>query len=266
MSTLHLASSETESTAVTSLTNQQTEHVGALTLRVAALIKAVENSDGPQAITARAELITWAHTQLLPYLNARAATLYPAARGIDRARLLVESQLATTDHIADLVKKIAEAPNPVQAVARASAAEALFSALAAADQGHLLPLLAQEPGVSLTELELASQEQEKQNGQTTQESGNASAAAPAEGGHSCGCGGSDEPELPELDARAVPHAIRHATIFGALDGVGPGSGMILLAPHDPLPLLAQIADRWPDVFTVTYLERGPETWKLSFTR
>ncbi|MBE7700296.1 DUF2249 domain-containing protein [Oerskovia sp. Sa1BUA8] len=95
----------------------------------------------------------------------------------------------------------------------------------------------------------------------------AQAAAPAAAGHSCGCGGHDDAgNLPVLDARAVPHAIRHATIFGALDGVAPGAGMVLLAPHDPLPLLAQVDARWPGTFTVDYLERGPETWALAFTR
>jgi uncharacterized protein (DUF2249 family) len=41
---------------------------------------------------------------------------------------------------------------------------------------------------------------------------------------------------------------------------------VLLAPHDPLPLLAQIEQRWPHVFAVRYVERGPETWRLAFTR
>ncbi|WP_283948828.1 DUF2249 domain-containing protein [Streptomyces panaciradicis] len=36
----------------------------------------------------------------------------------------------------------------------------------------------------------------------------------------------------------------------------------MAAPHGPFPLLAQIADRYPGVFAVEYLERGPETWRL----
>ena len=60
------------------------------------------------------------------------------------------------------------------------------------------------------------------------------------GGHTCACGEAETGELPELDARAVPHAIRHATIFGALDALGPGGGLVLVAPHDPLPLLDQL--------------------------
>jgi len=64
----------------------------------------------------------------------------------------------------------------------------------------------------------------------------------------------------------VSHAIRHATIFGALDSVGAGSGMVLVAPHDPLPLLAQLEQRSPGLFTVDYLERGPESWRVRFVR
>ncbi len=82
----------------------------------------------------------------------------------------------------------------------------------------------------------------------------------------CACGGHDEPGRPVLDARQVPHNIRHATVFGALDAVRPGAGLELIAPHDPLPLLAQIEQRNPGAFEVTYLERGPETWRLALDR
>ena len=88
------------------------------------------------------------------------------------------------------------------------------------------------------------------------------ATAPVPG--TCGCGGHDDASLPVLDARVIPHAIRHATIFGALDSVGPGSGLVLLAPHDPVPLLAQVEQRWPGRFILEYLERGPVDWRLAF--
>lgn len=98
------------------------------------------------------------------------------------------------------------------------------------------------------------------------------AAEPAGGCGSggCGCGGADEAPAaasrPVLDARQVPHNIRHATVFGALDAVRPGSGIELIAPHDPLPLLAQIDEREPGAFAVTYLERGPEVWRIALDR
>jgi uncharacterized protein (DUF2249 family) len=81
----------------------------------------------------------------------------------------------------------------------------------------------------------------------------------------CACGCSDE-GVPELDVREVPHAIRHATVFGALGAIGSGESLDLVAPHDPLPLLKQIADRENGTIGVEYLDRGPEAWRLRLTR
>jgi len=81
----------------------------------------------------------------------------------------------------------------------------------------------------------------------------------------CTCGHHDE-ELPELDARLIPHAIRHGAIFGAVSQVRPGQAMVLVAPHDPLPLLAQLAQREGDAVEVSYLQRGPEAWRLRLAR
>src|SRR5699024_134182 len=80
----------------------------------------------------------------------------------------------------------------------------------------------------------------------------------------CTCGEVDGASFPELDVREVPHSIRHATVFGALDSLRPHDGLVLIASHDPLPLLAQIRQRTGERFTVTYLQRGPEAWSLQF--
>ncbi|MFV0428241.1 MAG: DUF2249 domain-containing protein [Arachnia sp.] len=82
--------------------------------------------------------------------------------------------------------------------------------------------------------------------------------------HSCGCSESDH-GVPELDVRPIPHAIRHATVFGALSAIPDGGSLVLLAPHDPKPLLAQIAEREGPI-TVTYLQEGPDAWRLRLTR
>jgi len=42
--------------------------------------------------------------------------------------------------------------------------------------------------------------------------------------------------------------------------------MILVANHEPLPLLKQIDRKFPDLFTRTNVEEGPEVWKIQFTR
>ncbi len=101
-------------------------------------------------------------------------------------------------------------------------------------------------------------------------SGSAIHAATADGNtagaeHHCTCN-HDDNEAIVLDGRTIPHAIRHATILGALDAIQPGISLDLIAPHDPLPLLAQLQQRHPDAFTTSYLERGPEAWTIRFTR
>ena len=79
----------------------------------------------------------------------------------------------------------------------------------------------------------------------------------------CGCGGHDQSD-PVLDVRAIPHAVRHGAVFGAFDAIAPGASLILVAPHAPLPLLAQLAERAPIV--VETLVDGPTEWHVRITR
>ncbi len=91
----------------------------------------------------------------------------------------------------------------------------------------------------------------------------AGADAPATGG--CSCGHADE-GIPELDARTIPHAVRHAAIIGAFEGVPAGGSLILTAPHNPVPLLEQLSERVGGALQVRYLEQGPDAWRLQLTR
>lgn len=97
----------------------------------------------------------------------------------------------------------------------------------------------------------------------TREAATATAGAAPEGG--CACGGHDE-GVPEVDVQTIPHAVRHAAIFGMLDSLRPGFGIVLSATHDPVPLLQQLAERAPGRFDVEYLTRGPERWRLRVLR
>ena len=81
----------------------------------------------------------------------------------------------------------------------------------------------------------------------------------------CGCGHEDE-ALPELDARIIPHNIRHGAILGSLGQLRAGQAMVLVAPHNPLPLLGQIEAAYGDGVQVSYLEEGPEAWRLKLAR
>jgi uncharacterized protein (DUF2249 family) len=86
-----------------------------------------------------------------------------------------------------------------------------------------------------------------------------------ESGHSCGCGEHDH-DLPELNASEIPHAIRHGSVIGAFSQVRPGSAMVLIAPHNPLPLLGQLQEINGDALEVTYLVEGPGDWKIKLAR
>lgn len=89
------------------------------------------------------------------------------------------------------------------------------------------------------------------------------APADAPAGHSCGCGGHDEAD-PVLDVRPIPHAIRHATVLGAFDAIAPGQSLVIIAPHLPRPLLAQLAERAP--IDTEVLVDGPDAWTVRITR
>lgn len=69
----------------------------------------------------------------------------------------------------------------------------------------------------------------------------------------CGCGHADGPLT--LDARPIPHRLRHAAVIGAASSLAVGEGFDLLAPHVPTPLLAQI-DQLPYTFEHSVLEVG----------
>ncbi len=87
--------------------------------------------------------------------------------------------------------------------------------------------------------------------------------APQAGG--CSCHEHVE-ALPELDARLIPHAVRHGAIIGAVNQLAPGAAVALIAPHDPLPLLAQLRSIFGDQLEISYLVEGPEAWKLKLAK
>lgn len=67
-----------------------------------------------------------------------------------------------------------------------------------------------------------------------------------------------------FDARGVAKRFRHAAIFGALDALQPGETMRFANDHDPLPLLAQIAQRYGNGVNVQYLQREPGAIVIDF--
>jgi len=67
-----------------------------------------------------------------------------------------------------------------------------------------------------------------------------------------------------FDARGIAKRFRHAAIFGALDSLQPGETMRFANDHDPLPLLAQIAQRYGDSVSMEYRRREPGEIVIDF--
>jgi len=91
------------------------------------------------------------------------------------------------------------------------------------------------------------------------------------GGCGCGAGGPEQGDPAvadpnDLDARAIPHAGRHARIFEAVDALEPGESFVLLNDHDPKPLRFQLEAREPGQIGWDYLAQGPEIWRIRISR
>lgn len=252
MNNLVLASSSAEAQALETAQGTVATAAGRLGTLGNNLISAAGNSLGGELASAdQSALVDFAQDQLIPLAQALAdgagGSGVPALQG------------AAATHLARLVLTTKDleiqetTPRMLFAAGKLSEAAEQFIAAAAES---LLPELAQNPAVSLADLLPAPRPAEGGNPGGSQ--------MPASPG--CACGGHDEPGLAELDTRVIPHAIRHATIFGALEGLKPGKGILLIANHNPLPLLAQLEQRSPNTFAVDYVADGPEVWKLSMVR
>ncbi len=73
-------------------------------------------------------------------------------------------------------------------------------------------------------------------------------------------------DIPLIDVRTLPPAERHPRIFGVLTSLEPGASMHIASDHDPRPLHYQIESRFPETFDWSYLEQGPDTWRVEITR
>ncbi|QPK79977.1 DUF2249 domain-containing protein [Corynebacterium lizhenjunii] len=72
-------------------------------------------------------------------------------------------------------------------------------------------------------------------------------------------------DIPTLNASEIPHAVRHGAIHGALGTLAVGESMVLIAPHNPLPLLREVEAR-EETFELDYLKEDPQDFHIKFTR
>lgn len=71
---------------------------------------------------------------------------------------------------------------------------------------------------------------------------------------------------PELDVRTLIPAQRHALIFDRVAELGPDAGFVLVNDHDPKPLYYQLEAEHPRQFSWTYLEQGPQVWRVEIRK
>ena len=263
-----LSSSGADADAVDAVTRRHAELSGTLAALSSHLLEAAASGDPAAFQDARGRLTDWCHRVLIPQFTVEAGVLYPAADGADGAALIEELR-DELGRIGAALDGVSGDNDPADVAASAVSLRVAVGRHLRAETERLLPLLAASPRHSLAALwedlwaELGRIQPAAPGGDEV--TAMKHAAHQHADAAACECGVVDEPAFPELDVRAVPHAIRHATVFGALDAIAPGGGLVLVAPHDPLPLLAQIEQRAPGRFGVSYLQRGPDDWRLKLT-
>lgn len=72
--------------------------------------------------------------------------------------------------------------------------------------------------------------------------------------------------VPELDVRVIPPRDKHPTIFRTFEKLLVGEAFDLMNDHDPFPLRYQFEAERPGEFVWTYIETGPETWRVRISR
>ncbi len=65
-----------------------------------------------------------------------------------------------------------------------------------------------------------------------------------------------------IDVRSFVPAERHRRIFERVGQLTPSASFVLVNDHDPKPLYYQLEAEYPKQFSWTYLERGPEVWRV----
>ena len=65
-----------------------------------------------------------------------------------------------------------------------------------------------------------------------------------------------------IDVRTLMPAQRHAKIFELVHALAPGASFVLVNDHDPKPLYYQLEAEYPQQFSWTYVESGPQVWQV----
>ena len=73
-------------------------------------------------------------------------------------------------------------------------------------------------------------------------------------------------DIATIDVRTIPPYERHPRIFSVLEALKPSQSFAIVSDHEPRPLHYQIQARFPGLFDWTYVEQGPEVWRVLISR
>jgi uncharacterized protein (DUF2249 family) len=255
-----------------------------LRIRTDAVLAAARDGD---CTTASKELHDWYRKVLIPHAVAEEHSLYSPASELGSTRLLVCGMLAEHRFLISQIADLAVAAHPFEVAAAAAAAQAVFTVHLSKENDLLLPALDQA-GTDLATIldgmhEILGRTQDTDTAADTGDDG-----CGCGGAHDgCGCGGAHDgpepdavvlqigsPPTPadseagpdtEIDVRALPHGQRHEIIFTQLDLLRTGQSLVIVNDHDPKSLRYQTSARWPDRFDWSYLQAGPQVWRVAIT-
>jgi uncharacterized protein (DUF2249 family) len=69
-----------------------------------------------------------------------------------------------------------------------------------------------------------------------------------------------------FDGREIPCRVKHGLILQRCTQLATGTSFILVNDHDPVPLRYQIQAEHPEQFEWSYIERGPEVFRVRIRR
>jgi len=69
-----------------------------------------------------------------------------------------------------------------------------------------------------------------------------------------------------LDVRPIIPMARHAQILRAFDTLSPGEALVIINDHRPQMLYAFFRLRRPDQFAWSYLDEGPDVWRVEIRK
>lgn len=69
-----------------------------------------------------------------------------------------------------------------------------------------------------------------------------------------------------IDVRALPPGTCRSAIIRTIADLPADTDLVVAAPHDPAPLREYLDVAHPDAFGWSYLEEGPDVWRVRIHR